>query len=98
MAIDVALLVVGIGLILLRRWAALLSSALAGYAAFYSILSSADEVEAGLSLSFLIVLILTVLFWRTLVWGNKVRDPLLFLAATVISALIHYAAFAIRHA
>jgi hypothetical protein len=96
MVIEAGLLAVGVGLILMRKWAALLCSALGGYLAIDLARSSADAVEASVGLFFLIPLIVTILFWKYLVWGNKLRDPLLVIAAMAISALIHYASFALR--
>jgi hypothetical protein len=94
MALDTALLIAGIGFILLRRWAALLSIALAGYLAFS--LASIGGALVAWSLVFLVLLVLAVVFWRTLVWGNKLRDSLFALAGVVTSAIIHYIAFLVR--
>jgi hypothetical protein len=54
------------------------------------------EVRLGQGLLFLIPLILTVVFWRRLVWGHKLRDLFVLVGAIVISAVIHYAAFIVR--
>jgi hypothetical protein len=97
MVIEAGLLAVGVGLILKRKWAALLCSALGCYLAIDLARSSAIAAEASAGLFFLIPLIVSILFWRTLVWGHRLLDPLLLIAAMAISALIHYyASFAIR--
>jgi hypothetical protein len=102
MAIDTTLVVVGIGLIGLRRWAGLLSLALAGCIGFAFLFSSTEASHVWLSLILLMpVLILTfliVVFWRTLAWGNGLIDPLCALGALVLCALIHYIAFIVRRA
>lgn len=97
MAIDATLLVVGAGLVGLRRWAAVLSSAIGLYLAIELGVAGAG---AGLllSLTLLIPLPLTFIFWRTLVWGDKRRDPLLAAGGLALSALVYYAAFLIHHA
>ena len=102
MAIDTTLIVVGIGLIALRRWACLLSLALAGCIGFAFLLSSTEATHVWLSLVLLvpalILAVLIVVFWRTLVWGNGLLDPLLAFGGVVMCALIHYIAFIVRRA
>jgi hypothetical protein len=102
MAIDTTLVLVGIGLIGLRRWAGLLGLALAGCIGFASLLSSTEAAQMWLSLVLLmpalILAVLIVVFWRTLAWGNRILDPLLALGGVVICALIHYIAFIVRRA
>jgi hypothetical protein len=97
MAIDTALIVVGIGLIALRKWAGLLSLALAGCIGFAFLLSSTEAAHVWLSLMLLtpalILAVLIVVFWRTLAWGNWVLDPLFVLGSVVVCALINYIAF-----
>jgi hypothetical protein len=92
-AIDAAVFAGGAGLILLRRWAAILTSALAAYIAILLLSSTTGLVEVCLSLLLLIPLVLTVVFWRILVWGDRFRDPLLVLATIGVSALVYYTAF-----
>ncbi len=43
-------------------------------------------------------MILTSVFLRDLVWGDKQRDLLLTFVSVTVSALIHYAAFVVRPA
>lgn len=100
MAIDTTLIVVGVGLIALRRWAGLLSLALAGCIGFAFLVSSTEVEHVWTSLmlltSALILAALIVVFWQTLAWGNLILDPLFALGAVVVSALIHYTAFIAR--
>ena len=95
LSLDATLLLIGIGLISLRRWAALLASVLAVFAAMELY---GRGLGGPLALGILIPLFLTVVFWRTLVWGDKRRDLLLTLASLIVSGLLHYAAFVIRPA
>ena len=95
MAFDTGLLVVGIGFIWLIRWAAFLSFALAEWGIFG--VMGAPETRVALTLVFLVPLILTVVFWRNLVWGSRLRDLLLVLASIAVSAIVHYTAFLLRH-
>jgi hypothetical protein len=97
LSIDAALLLIGVGLIRLRRWAALLASVLAVYVAI-DFASTGGGLGVALTLSLLTPLPLTVVFWRDLVWGDKRSDLLLALASVIVSALFHYAAFVIHHA
>ena len=88
-ALEVTLIVVGIGLVAIRQWAAVgLSAATAFFVA-----------EGGLGLfgicMFLTSLILTVAFWPALVCGKR-RDLLYVLAAVLISVLTEYVAFIFR--
>ena len=64
-ALDAALLLIGVGLILLRRWAALLASATAVCLA--SNFVSREGGISGATLGLLTPLLLTVVFWRDLV-------------------------------
>ena len=97
LSIDAALLLIGTGLVLLRRWAALLASVLAVYVAI-DLKSIGGGLGVPLTLGLLIPLLLTVVFWRDLVWGDTRRDLLLALASLIASGLFHYAAFVIRPA
>ena len=90
------LLVIGVGLIRLRRWAALLASVLAVYVAIDSA-TTGGGLGVVLTLGLLTPLLLTVVFWRDLIWGDKWRDLLLGVASLAVSGLLHYAAFVIRH-
>jgi hypothetical protein len=99
--LDAALLVVGIGLVFLRRWAALLASVLGAYVAMhFAIASKGTGFGAPLILVLLMPLLiclpLTVVFWKNLVPGDRRRDPLFVLAGLIIIALLHYLAFVIR--
>jgi hypothetical protein len=100
MAIDTTLVVVGIGLIGLRRWAGFLSLGLAGCTGLSFLLSSTEAANVWpnlvLLMPALVLAVLIVVFWRTLVWGNGLLDPLLALGGVVMCALIHYIAFIIR--
>jgi hypothetical protein len=97
LSIDAVLLLVGIGLIRLRRWAAVLASVLAVYVAIHFKITGGG-FGVLLALGLLMPLLLTVVFWRNLVWGNKRRDLLLTLASLIVSGLFHCAAFVIRPA
>jgi len=97
LSIDAALLLIGVGLIRLRRWAALLASVLAVYVAI-DFASTGGGLGVALTLSLLTSLPLTVVFWRDLVWGDKRSDLLLAFGSVTVSALFHYAAFVIHHA
>jgi hypothetical protein len=96
LSIDAALLLVGSGLIRLRRWAVLLASVLAVYVAI-DFASTGGGLGVALALSLLTPLTLTVVFWPELVWGDKRGDLLLALASVTVSALFHYVAFVIHH-
>lgn len=85
LVIDTALLVCGLGLLYLRKWAALLLVGLAGY--FAITLARSGEV-VGSVISALPVL-LTVAFWHNLVWG-RVRDLFFSVAGVMAIALIEY--------
>jgi hypothetical protein len=89
------LLLIGIGLISLRRWAALLASLLAIYVAI-DFKSTEGGFGVPLVLGLLIPAILTVVFWRDLVWGDKRRDLLWTIAILIVTAAFHYAAFVIK--
>jgi len=95
LSLDATLLLIGIGLISLRRWAALLASVLAVYIAI-DFNGTGRDLGVPLALGILIPLFLTAVFWQTLVWGDKRRDLLLTLASLTASGLLHYAAFVIR--
>ena len=97
LSIDTALLLIGFGLICLRRWAALLASLLAIYVAI-DFKSTGGSLGIALTLGLVMPILLTVVFWRELVWGDKWRDLLLTLASLFVSGLFHYAAFVIRPA
>jgi hypothetical protein len=91
LALDGALLAVGLGFIALRRWAALLASAASVYVAFTLLPWSKGTLPVLIFI--LITPLLTVVFWRTLVWGIGRRDSLLALAVVLTDALIHCVAF-----
>lgn len=95
LSMDAALLVMGVGLIQLRRWAALLASAVAAYITV-DFATRGGGLGVPLTLGLLTSLPLTVIFWGELVWGNKGRDRLVMLASLLVSTLIHYVAFALR--
>jgi hypothetical protein len=97
LSIDAALLLIGVGLIRLRRWAALLASALAVYVAI-DFASTGGGLGVALTLSLLTPLPLTVVFWRDLGWGDNRSNLLWVLASVMVSLLLHYAAFVIHHA
>jgi hypothetical protein len=97
LSIDTALLVIGVGLILLRRWAALLASVLAACVAI-SFAKAGSGLGLPLTLGLLTPLPLTLVFWRDLVWGDNRRDLLLAFASLIVSALGHGLAFVIYHA
>jgi hypothetical protein len=96
LSIDAMLLLIGVGLIRLRRWAALLASALAVCVAV-DFATTREGLGVALTLGLLTPLLLTVVFWRDLVWGDKWRDLLLGVASLAVSGLLHYSAFVIRH-
>ena len=95
--LDAALLLIGVGLIRLRRWAALMASALAVYVAIDFEIRG-GELGLAWTLGLLIPLLLTLVFWRESAWGDKRRDLLLALASLIVSGLFHCAAFAMRPA
>jgi len=97
LSIDTALGLMGVGLILLRRWAALLASLMAVYLVI-DLERRGGGVGVGLILGLLTPTLLTLVFWRDLKWGEKRRDPLWALAILIGSGLIVYAAFLIHHA
>jgi hypothetical protein len=92
---DAALLVMGVGLIQLRRWAALLASVVAAYITV-DFATRGGGLGVPLTLGLLTSLPLTVICWGELVWGDKGRDRLVMLASLLVSTLIHYVAFALR--
>ena len=96
LSIDAMLLLIGVGLIRLRRWAALLASVLAVYVAI-DFATKGGGLGIPLSLGLLTPLLPTVVFWRDLVWGDKWRDLLLGVASLAVSGLLHYAAFVTHH-
>jgi hypothetical protein len=95
LSIDAVLLLIGIGLILLRRWPTLLASLLAIYVAI-DFKSTGSGLGVPLILGLLIPLILTGGFWRDLVWGDKRRDLLWTVGSLILTELFHYAAFVIK--
>jgi hypothetical protein len=90
-AIEATLIVIGIGLICIRKWAAVGLSVATGLLL----------VEGGLGVVgiciFLTPSILTVVFWTALISGKR-RDFLFVLAAVLTSVLTEYVAFVLRHA
>jgi hypothetical protein len=76
--------VIGMGLLLLRKWAALAASILALYPAYWCFLAAIHPVDAkagdanwlGFVFGTLLIapLILTAKGWRTLVWRGKKSD------------------------
>jgi len=94
-AIDATLLVVGVGLFCLRRWAALLCIALSVCFAF----GLARPTEpAGI---LLVVIVLTplpiaVVSWNPLKRVDWKRDPLIAVSGVMVSAIVHGGAFLIR--
>ncbi|HET9181604.1 MAG TPA: hypothetical protein VFP59_05690 [Candidatus Angelobacter sp.] len=65
-AIDATLIAVGAGLILLRRWAAIVALVVVGYLS----VAFGGSVGAVMALLFLILLFSAVLCWRSMQWGN----------------------------
>jgi hypothetical protein len=98
---DTTLLVVGIGLMFLRRWAALLASVLGVIVAInFAIASKGSGFSVPLILILLAPLLIAVplaaVFWKNLVPGNRRRDPLFIFVALILIALLHCLAFVIR--
>jgi hypothetical protein len=91
MAIEAMLIVFGIGLICIRKWAAVGLTAAAVF-----LLSQGGLGVVGVCI-FLSPLILTVAFWRALVSGKR-RDFFYALAGVLISVLMEYGAFVFRRA
>lgn len=91
-AVDTTLIAMGVGLMLLRRWAAILMASVAGYLA----VGFGGSVALFMALLFLILLASTVLFWRTMQWGRWSLDPLLILAGALISAIMYGTAGLLR--
>jgi hypothetical protein len=98
--IDAILLVGGCGLIYLRKWAALLSSLLGAYVALTPIKSGVGVSAASVALSLIVLLplLLSAVFWRKLVWGDRRRDPLFALVGVAASGLLQYVAFLVHRA
>jgi len=78
LAVIVALGVGGLGLFYLRKWAALLFSGMTLCVATWEIKSALVPIPGNASwlgfifaVPFVIPAILTVMFWRTLVWSGK---------------------------
>jgi hypothetical protein len=90
-AIEVTLIVVGIGLVRVRKWAAVGLSVLAA-----SLLAE-NGLGAVAVCIFLASSILTVAFWPSLVSG-KLRDLLYVVGAVLISVLTEYVAFVFKRA
>ncbi len=90
--IDAALLVGSAGLLSLRKWAALLFLALSSYLAF--VFSRGGHVAAIVIV--VMPLIISVAFWRDLVWGKAGRDSLLVVGGVVAAGVVDYLAFFIR--
>jgi hypothetical protein len=95
LAIDGVLLTAGIGFIALRKWAALLVSALSVLITFEFLRQS-----AGMAVPVMLATqpILTVVFWRTLIWGDRRSNALLVARIVLVDALIHSTAFIVRRA
>jgi hypothetical protein len=94
-AIDAALLLVGVGLVCGRRWAALLAAAITVYVAMTSVRGYG---RIGLwSLVLLVPLLPPLAFWRSLVWRDRKLDLLLAVAGVMMVALLHYVAFLIHY-
>lgn len=96
--LDTTLIGCGIGLILLRKWAALINSALLAYIGVTLISSRPTVPQMCVGLALLASLTLTVRSWRRLTWGYISHDPLLILASAFVSAAIYYLAFTMRSA
>jgi hypothetical protein len=90
--IDGILLAAGIGLIRLRKWAALAISA----STLFLLARTGQRQDIAWSLILLVPLLFTIVFWRILVWGNKWSDPLLALAAVTASGVVSYIAYAVN--
>jgi uncharacterized membrane protein len=76
--LAVALTIVGLGLIGLRRWAALAFSLLALYLsfwafadAFHAVPGSSNGIRYGYGLLLICPSVFTVRYWHTLVWRKK---------------------------
>lgn len=94
-AIDASLLIVGVRLVCVRRWAALLSAALAVGVAVLSF--RVGDAAIGLwGLVFMIPLLLTFAWRRTMVWRDRKRDLPFALAGVVLIAFVHYAAYLVQ--
>jgi hypothetical protein len=89
---DATLLVGAAGLLYLRKWAALLFLALSGYLAF--VFSRGGHFAA--ILIFVLPLIISVAFWRDLMWGKAGRDSLLIVGGVIAAGVVDYLAFFIR--
>jgi hypothetical protein len=90
--VGTAELAIGIGLILLRRWAAVAVSLLAIYAA----ITIPSEYNAALRLVVLSPAILTVTFWGSLDQSFTRRDLVWIAVAIAISGVVEYVAFLLR--
>jgi len=94
-SIDAALIIAGVGLVCLKKWGALVISAVA-------LLLLTRTAAQGAGFPWSLILLLPALFsavcWRVLSWGNSRRDFLFALASIVTSGLLSYVAFVMRHA
>lgn len=88
-AIEATLIAVGIGLLYVRKWAAINLSVVA------ALLLTERGLGAIALCILLILLILTVAFWPALVRGKR-RDLLYVLVAVLVSVITQYVAFVLR--
>ena len=95
-AIDAMLLAAGIGMFLLRRWAAAVFCIASVFAAF-GLGRTSDHGGLVLFAIFLIPSLVTVWCWGALRWGDKRRDLLVVLASLIASGALHVAAFMLHH-
>jgi predicted Abi (CAAX) family protease len=102
-AIDTALILVGCGLLLVRRWAALMLSIMAaalGFSSFYTYAKYRSEFMVSATVGLVVLLVpavLTAIFWRSLVRG-KWHDMFYVFMAVAVSTVTDYAAYANRPA
>jgi hypothetical protein len=89
---DATLLAAGMGLILLRKWGALLVSA----STLFLLVRTGQSEGIAWVLILLVPLPFTIVFWRILIWGNKRFDPLLALGSVTASGVINYIAYAMN--
>lgn len=79
---ESALVIAGVGLFYRRKWAALMVSLMALYAASWQVKSAITPIPGnanwlGFIFAFFLAVpaILTVISWRTLVWAGQERPP-----------------------
>ena len=85
--IETALISVGLGLLSLRKWSALVTSAIAFWLAITYFRNSPPDAKLGFTLVLTMVPIAMAVGWPAFVWGNKRRDLLYVVVAALTSVV-----------